>query len=112
MHSICFFYKLIGKSNLYSGKYMSNKLPLLHDGLDTVIIPKLWYGINKHRFLLDKKKDIVKKEDINIGILSAYSHKDFYYSSEGETSMFNFYFTENDKGKVKIYINGKLLNRL
>jgi len=109
MHSITFFYKVLGHPKLYNGKYITYSLPLFHSGLDMVIIPKLLTGVNDYRF-----KDsmyCIEKKDLSIGIISAYNQHNIYHSSNEEFKQFDFYCIEKDINPEnrRTYMHGKLL---
>lgn len=112
MHTITFIYRIDKSQQTYFGKYMAHYISDDHSGLDTIIRPKLTYGLNKHRRLNNKNK---LKQSIFIGILS-YSNDFMNYSSEKEVRCFDFLYEQyktNSLVDVEDYwVNGELLSNL
>ena len=112
MHTITFIYRIDKSIKTNFGKFMAHYSSDDHSGLDTIIRPKLTYGLNKHRRLNNKNK---LKQSIFIGILS-YSNDFMNYSSEKEVRCFDFLYEQyktNSLVDVEDYwVNGELLSNL
>jgi len=109
MHSVTFFYKILGHPKFYNGKYICFDLPLFHHGLDRIIVPKLLTGVNEYR--MKDSMYYIEKKDLSVGIVSAYFHNSIYHSSSDEIKHFDFYCIANDRNPEnhKIYMNGNLM---
>jgi hypothetical protein len=110
MHTISFIYRIDKTNQTYFGKYLTENISDNHDGLDTIIRPKLTYGLNKHRRLNNKNK---LKQSIFIGVLS-YSNAWIDFSSEREIKCFDFLYEQyKTKEGVEVedyWVNGQLLS--
>jgi hypothetical protein len=93
MHTITFIYKIDKTQQTYHGKFLFEDIPENHEGLDTIIKPKLLYGLNKYRTLNDKKK---LKQSVFIGVLS-YSSGWIDFSTEREVKCFDFVYAKGNR---------------
>ena len=106
MHTISFIYRIDKSNQTYFGKYLTDNISDNHDGLDTIIRPKLTYGLNKHRRLNNKNK---LKQSIFIGVLS-YSKTWMDFSSEREIKCFDFLY-EQYKTEAGVEVEDYWVNR-
>lgn len=112
MHTISFIYRIDKSNQTYFGKYLTDNISDNHDGLDTIIRPKLTYGLNKYRRINNKNK---LKQSIFIGVLS-YSNTWMDFSSEREIKCFDFlyeqYKTESGVEVEDYWVNRERLSDL
>lgn len=112
MHTISFIYRIDKSNQTYFGKYLTDNISDNHDGLDTIIRPKLTYGLNKYRRINNKNK---LKQSIFIGVLS-YSNTWMDFSSEREIKCFDFlyekYKTEAGEDVEDYWVNRERLSDL
>jgi hypothetical protein len=106
MHTISFIYRIDKTNQTYFGKYLTDNISDNHDGLDTIIRPKLTYGLNKHRRINNKNK---LKQSIFIGVLS-YSNTWMDFSSEREIKCFDFLY-ERYKTEEGVEVEDYWVNR-
>ena len=107
MPFITFIYRIADNKQIFYGKYICERIPDDHEGLDREIEPTLIDGINDYR----KQKGLSKlNKQVFIGVLS-FSTSEYIptYSSDAEIKCFNFYHIKHIIKNDETYLNGKLI---